>query len=172
MPMGVLFWRKMGALKYGILTLVDSHTSSPSHACMNEPISCTVSGMAFLSPPNRSPPPPPNPPRPPPPPPNPPRLPPRGVKPPRPPRGVKPPRPLFIGVLCFVIGQARHYSGEAIAMYASLCEVVPACESMLNECNDHDRSMDGFCFCTCFVPFPQRFLIIYKEIPYSISMII
>lgn len=34
-----LFWRYMGALKYGIFVLIDSQTISPSQACRNVPIS-------------------------------------------------------------------------------------------------------------------------------------
>ncbi len=38
-----LFSRYMGALKYGILGLMDSHTISPSVACTNVPISMAMS---------------------------------------------------------------------------------------------------------------------------------
>ena len=37
-----LFSRKIGALKYGTLVLVDSQTISPSHACTNVPSSFEI----------------------------------------------------------------------------------------------------------------------------------
>lgn len=43
-PTWLLFSRYIGALKYGILTFTDRQTISPSHDCMNVPISNTVSG--------------------------------------------------------------------------------------------------------------------------------
>lgn len=39
LPTAVLFSRKIWALKWGILGLMDSQTISPSHACMNLPSS-------------------------------------------------------------------------------------------------------------------------------------
>ena len=38
-----LFSKYIGALKYGILGLIDSHTISPSQAWINEPISTQMS---------------------------------------------------------------------------------------------------------------------------------
>ena len=42
-----LFCRYMGALKYGILVLMDSQTISPSQACKNVPISATKISNSF-----------------------------------------------------------------------------------------------------------------------------
>lgn len=41
--MATLFSRNMGALKYGTFVLIDSHTSSPSHAWTKVPISSRTS---------------------------------------------------------------------------------------------------------------------------------
>ena len=42
-----LFWRYMGALKYGIFVLIDSQTISPSQACRNVPISGPKKSATF-----------------------------------------------------------------------------------------------------------------------------